>query len=174
MPGAIFLEGEKINLRTIEDEDIEFIRDSYNLTEIRTNISHSKPANLEQEREFFEQVICGEDDINLSISLEGEMIGMITLSPEKDQGVKQIGLWLHPDYHGNGYGTEASRLMIYYAFKEIRVHKVLARALDSNKASQKIWENLGFEQEAVLREQSYHNGGYEDLKMYGVLKDEWK
>lgn len=173
MPGAVFLEGEKINLRTIEEEDIEFIRDTFNLTEIRTNISHSKPANLEQERDFFEQVICSDEEVNLAISHEEEMIGMISLSPEKEQGVKQIGLWVYPEHHGNGYGTEASELIIDYAFRELRVHKVVARALGTNDASQRIWEKLDLEKEAQLREQAYHEGKHEDLYMYGILEHEW-
>ena len=173
MPGAVFLEGEKVNLRTVEEQDIEFIRDTFNIPEVRKNISHSEPANLEQEKEFFEQVVCGDEEVNLAISHEEEMIGMISLTPEKEQGVRQIGLWIHPDYHGNGYGTEASELMINYAFTELRVHKVLARALATNKASQSIWEKLGFEEEGKLREQAFHEGGYEDLYMYGILETEW-
>lgn len=173
MPGAVFLEGDRVNLRTVEEEDIEFIRDTFNLTEVRRNISHSEPANIEQEQEFFDQVICGDEEVNLAISVDEEMIGMITLSPQKEQSVKQIGLWIHPDYHGNGYGTEASELAVDYAFTELRVHKVVARALETNRGSQRIWEKLGFEKEGELRQQAYHEGSYEDLYMYGILEHEW-
>lgn len=173
MPGALFLEGNEINLRTVEDEDVEFIRDTFNLPEVRKFLSHRGPQNLEQERGFFEEVISGDEETNLAICRDKEMIGLISLTEQKEEGVKEIGLWLHPDHHGNGYGTEASELMISYAFNELRVHKIIAKAMESNTGSQRIWEKLGFQKEGELRENTYRNGSYEDVYIYGVIKNEW-
>lgn len=174
MPGAVFLEGDEINLRTVEEEDLEFIRDTYNLPEVRKYMSHFKPANLEQEKDFFQNVVCSDEEVNLAICVDDEIIGLISLIEKDADSAVEIGLWIHPNYHGNGYGTEASELMIDYGFRELALHKVIARAYESNKGSQRIWEKLGFEKEGELREQIYAEGDYEDVYYYGFLEDEWE
>lgn len=174
MPGAKFLEGDEVNMRTVEEEDIEFIRDTYNLPQVRTYLTPDKPANLKQERDFFENVISQDDEINLAICQDEEMKGLFTMTPTRDEGVVRLSLWVHPDYQGNGYGTEASELAIDYAFNELRYHKALARTTESNRGSQRVWEELGFEKEGELREQNYRDGDFEDVFVYGLLEDEWE
>ncbi len=173
MPGAVFLEGEDVNLRTVEEEDLEFIRDAFNHLEVRTFLDHEGPANLEQEQDFFENVICEDEPVNLAISVDSDIIGLIELR-EKQQGVAELGIWIHPDFHGKGYGTEACELLIKYAFNERRYDRIMARAFESNDASQRVWEKLGFTDEGRLRNHVFRDGSYEEVFVYGLLKEEWK
>lgn len=174
MPGAVFLEGDKLNLRTVEEEDLEFIRDTYNHPEVRKYVSNWKPQNLEQEREFFEEAVSGGEGITLVVSREEEPMGLVGLHEMDQPNVMEIGLWLHPDFHGNGFGTEAARLTVNHAFNELGAHRVKARAMDNNPASNRIWEKLGFEHEGKLREDMLHEGEYHDTNVYGILKHEWE
>jgi len=174
MTGAVFLEGEKVNLRTVEEEDLEFIRDNFNNPKVWKNLDYNHPQNLEQEREFFEDVISGDNSINLGICSEKQLMGLIELKEkESSAGVAEIGVWIASDYHGEGYGTEASRILVDHAFNQLRYHRVYTRAFESNTASQKVWEKLGFQKEAELREQVYRNGEYENVYFYGILEQEW-
>ena len=173
MPGAVFLEGDKVNLRTVEEEDLEFLRDAVNNPEIGKKISSDfKPKNFSQQREFFEQVISSDEGVHLGVSRDKDMIGMISILDEEPE-VGRIGLWFAEEYQGNGYGTEASGIMIEYAFNQLNFHRILARSLETNKSSQKLWEKLGFTEEGEFREHVYRNGQYENLKLYGLLKEEW-
>jgi len=56
MPGAVFLEGDKVNLRTIEEQDLEFIRDNFNKSKVWKNLDYKIPQNLEQERDFLKKL----------------------------------------------------------------------------------------------------------------------
>lgn len=172
MPGAAFLEGEEVNLRTVEEEDLEFIRDTFNMPEVWKNLDLDRPQNLEQERDFFENVICEEKPVNLAISVDEKMIGLISIHEKDCDSVGEIGIWIHPDYHGEGYGTEASEILIDYAFDELRFHKIFTRAYESNEGSQRVWEKLGFTQEGELREQVYREGEHENVYCYGLLEEE--
>ena len=51
MSGAVFLENEKVELRTIEDEDLEFIGKNFNHPEVRSGLGYDRPQNLEQDLE---------------------------------------------------------------------------------------------------------------------------
>lgn len=175
MPGALFLEGDIVNLRTIEEEDIEFLREGINNPEIRKHLTAREPVNLDQERDFFEKVISGDENVHLAICKDEEMIGIISLEKKEDEfRVAEIGIWIETNHHGNGYGTEAAELITNYGFNELNYHRVMARAHTGNEGSKRIWEKLGFEKEGELREQTYMEGQFRNVNIYGVLEDEWR
>lgn len=173
MPGALFLEGGKVNLRTIEEEDLEFLRDTINNPEVRTFLTSRKPKNLIIEEKFLRNVVSSDEDVNLAISKDEEIIGMVSLEEQKEIGVVEIGIYIDPSHQEKGYGTEAAELVIEYGFKTLNYHRIIARAYESNKGSQRVWEKLGFTKEGELREQIYRKGRREDAYIYGVLKKEW-
>ena len=49
MPGPVFLEGDHITLRTIEEEDLEFLQEAITDPQVRRSIGGSTPYNLKQE-----------------------------------------------------------------------------------------------------------------------------
>lgn len=176
MSGMVFLEGDEASLRTIEEEDIEFLRDGVNHPEVRAYIGNRRPQNFEDEQEFFEEQVCGGETVDLLISNEGERLGIISLMPQGDEAEKlaEIGIWIHPEHQGKGYGAEASRLLVEYAFNELNYHKLYARVSGDNQASQKVWEKLGFNKEGVLRDHTFMQGEYKNVVYYGVVEGEWQ
>ena len=176
MPGTVFLEGEKVNLRTVEEEDVEFLRDGVNHPDVRVHMGNRRPQNLENEEEFFEEQICDEETLNLLITKDSERVGIISLIPEGDDAEKmaEIGIWLHPEHHGNGYGTEAAQLITEYGFNQLNYHRIYARAHADNEPSCRVWEKLGFEKEGEFRDHTFTQGEYKDVVYYGVLEGEWQ
>ena len=174
MNGAVFLEGENITLRTIEEDDLEFITRNFNDPNVREGLSYYYPQNLEQEKKFFEDVICADENKNMAIyNDDGQIMGVGGLESTENGETASLGIWIAAKFHGNGYGTEASKLMTDYAFDELRFHKVYARAFEFNEGSQRIWEKLDFEKEGTLREHVYKNGDYQDVYMYGITEEAW-
>jgi [ribosomal protein S5]-alanine N-acetyltransferase len=45
MPGPAFIEGDRVALRTIEEEDIEFLQDGVNDPEVWKAIGNATPYN---------------------------------------------------------------------------------------------------------------------------------
>lgn len=174
MPGALFLEGDRINLRTVEEEDAEFLRNGVNHPDVRVWMSNTRPQNLEQEQDFIEEVVSEGDDIHLLICRDGYPKGIISLMDEEDEGkIGELGIWLHPNFHCKGFGSEAAELLAEHAFNQLNYHKLFARAQSQNKPSIGIWEKLGFEKEGEFRDHAYAQGGYQDVVYLGVLQGEW-
>jgi RimJ/RimL family protein N-acetyltransferase len=67
----------------------------------------------------------------------------------------QIG---EADARGRGYGTEATRLMLDFAFKALGLHNVLLRVFDFNYAGRRAYASAGF-REIGRREQAWMMGG---------------
>ena len=173
MTGPVFLEGDEVNLQTIEEEDIDFLQKNINRPDVRRFLTVRKPINKAQQMDFFEEVISSEEDVHLAVCSEDQIAGIISLEEAEDVRTASIGLWISPQHQKNGYGTEAVKLITEYGFKELNYHRIYARAYEDNRGSQRIWEKLGFEKEGELREQTYYNGEFRDIYMYGILDHEW-
>ena len=78
------------------------------------------------------------------------------------------------DYWNGGYGTEAMRLLLDYAFNHKNLRRIEALVLEDNIGSRKIHEKLGYKQEGVLRESVYKDGQYKNQIFYALLKSEYK
>jgi ribosomal-protein-alanine N-acetyltransferase len=49
-----------------------------------------------------------------------------------------------------------------------------ARVIDGNNASARVLAKLGFREEGTLRHALFRRGKFEDIRMFSVLRDEWK
>lgn len=174
MPGAVFLEGENIKLRTIEEEDLDFLHREFHNPKIWRHLSISKPQNLSQQREFFEQVISDDEQINLGICREEELMGIVSLIPQTYDENYRVGLWVAEEYHGNGYGTEATKMITNYAFNQLNYHKISYRAHEDNVGSRRVAEKAGYKKEAELESHVYLDGEYKDLIVFRALNDQWR
>ncbi|MFB6266159.1 MAG: GNAT family N-acetyltransferase [Halodesulfurarchaeum sp.] len=174
MPGPVFIEGDRVDLHTVEAEDVEPLQALVNDPRVRHNLATRLPINREQEEEWFEEHASSDEDVNLVIGVDGELAGTVGLhGVQSVDGSAEIGLFLDPAYWGEGYGTEASRLVTGYGFAELRLHRVVARVFEGNEASRAIWEKLGFRHEARHKEAAYIRGRYLDVHRYAILEGEW-
>ena len=55
-----------------------------------------------------------------------------------------IGYWVHPDYWGNGYATEAAKAVLNFIDSELSAETVRTAHAIANAASQRVIEKLGF------------------------------
>lgn len=175
MPGPVFIEGESVTLRTIEEADLEFLQRQVNDPEIRRAIGRPDPVNSEQEREFFEEVVSGDGTTDLLVTVDGDRVGIVSLA--FDDGVvtsAELGYWLAPEYHRQGYGSEAAELLVEHGFEQRACHRIEARVFGFNEASQGLLERLGFTREGVSREAHFVDGAYRDVYWYGLLAEEWR
>lgn len=174
MPGPTFLRGETITLRTVEDEDVEFLQETINDPDVRHGLSATEPISERAEREWVESVASGEtDDVHLLVCVDSEAVGIIGLNDVTDRmGIAEVGYWLTPDAWGNGYATDAVRTLTEYAFQERRFHRVYAKVFAGNEGSQRVLEKAGFKREGTMRDHWFRDGRYEDVYLYGLLEGE--
>ncbi len=56
----------------------------------------------------------------------------------------ELGYWIGRPYWGRGYATAAARAAIDLAFRDLRVERLTAMCLETNAASWRILEKVGF------------------------------
>ena len=87
----------------------------------------------------------------------------------------EFGIFIgEADYRHKNYGQLITRLTLDYAFNKLKLNKVYARVLNYNKPSYNLFKKLGFNRDAILREDVYINGHYEDVYIMSLLKFEYK
>ncbi len=86
----------------------------------------------------------------------------------------EIGYWLGTPFQGKGLITKSCRVLIDYAFNELKLNRVEIRCGIENKKSRKIPEKLGFREEGVIRQAEWLHDHFIDLVIYGMLASEWQ
>ena len=72
------------------------------------------------------------------------------LAPQELQGRPQIGWSLAERYWGQGIAVEAARAVLAYGFATLDHHEIWSQTSDSNAASTRLMERLGFARRADL------------------------
>ena len=88
-------------------------------------------------------------------------------------GSLQIGIGDRND-RGKGYGTEALRMLLRYAFDELNLYRLAASTVEYNTGAIRFLERAGFVVEVRRRQAVQRDGRRWDAVMLGLLRDEWK
>ena len=76
-------------------------------------------------------------------------------------------------YWGKGYGSEATALLMEYAFDELNLHRVELEVYDFNERARRAYEKVGFVHEGICREALFRDGAYHDIHIMGLLREDW-
>jgi RimJ/RimL family protein N-acetyltransferase len=79
-----------------------------------------------------------------------------------------------PSDRGQGYGSEALRLLLRYAFAELNLFRLSAFAPEYNPVALHIFRKAGFVQEVCRRQALNRDGRRWDLVYLGLLREEWE
>jgi RimJ/RimL family protein N-acetyltransferase len=89
---------------------------------------------------------------------------------EASMGI-QIG---ERDYWGKGYGTDALRVLLRYAFAELNLYRISLSVLEGNERAMRSYEKCGFRYEGRERQVWAYDGRRWDEIYMGLLREEWE
>ncbi len=84
-----------------------------------------------------------------------------------------IGIGERADW-GKGYGTDAMRVMLRYAFRELNLHRVSLTVFEYNPRAIRCYQKAGFVEEGRLRGWLNREGRRWDMIHMGILREEWE
>jgi ribosomal-protein-alanine N-acetyltransferase len=76
-------------------------------------------------------------------------------------------------YWGQGYLSEAIRVLLDYAFTELNLNRLEAEVHTDNTVSVRVLERLGFRREDRMRERWIVAGEKVDTATHGLLRNDW-
>lgn len=136
-----------------------------------------KPITEGEHAAWFESVENRDDIVIFGISVleTGKLIGtcqLHTINYIHRSAELQIRIGEREE-RGKGYGTEATRLLLDFAFKDLNLHRVHLHVLANNEAARRMYKKLGFVEEGILRKAGHIDGVYVDIVVMGILRDEY-
>ena len=141
-----------------------------------------EPAHLWSAKKFtdwiekdLEKDSQGEPFFNIRTLDDDRLIGFIVFfGLDWANGDTWVGIGLgEREYWGKGYGTDAMRVMLRYAFSELNLRRVSLGVFEYNPRAQKSYEKAGFQVEGRLRQYIAREGRRWDMVIMGVLRKEW-
>ena len=100
------------------------------------------------------------------------LIGAVGLRLELDDRRAELGYWIGKPYWNQGYCTEAARAAIQFGFEQLELNRIFANHFVRNPASGRVMQKLGMVYEGRLRQHVKKWDAFEDLELYGILKDD--
>lgn len=171
------LRGEKVVLRGIEREDLPRLWALRNDAELE-GLVHGAPlprslAQLEGEFDR-EGGAAGGDATKFVIEAAGAVIGRCDLFAFDELArTCRLGITLNRDHWGQGYGRDAVRVLLRYAFRDRNLNRVWLDVLADNTRAIRAYRASGLVEEGRLRQHAWHDGAYKDVVVMGVLRDAW-
>lgn len=142
----------------------------------------SRPARP-LSRQFFEQ------DLGSSIKISNtqyafairaltgdELIGWVELDDiEWPHATGWIGIGIgNPAYWSKGYGTDAMKILIRFAFLEVGLYRLSLNVFEYNERALRVYEKLGFKVEGRVKNYLNRDGRRWDVIYMGLLRPEWQ
>jgi diamine N-acetyltransferase len=136
-----------------------------------------RPMTLEQETAWYEHAAVDDAWVGFTIyeRSSGRAIGNCGLH-EVDLANRRtvVGIMIgEPDARGRGYGTEAMRLLVDYAFTALGLHSVMLMVFEYNIAGRRCYEKVGFREIGRRRESRWYNGRFWDEIHMDILTTEF-
>lgn len=78
------------------------------------------------------------------------------------------------DYRSKGYGTDTTRLMINYGFRELGLYRIGLGVFAYNVRAKRAYEKAGFVTEGIARSALYRDGQRHDIYSMAILRPEWE
>ena len=104
-----------------------------------------------------------------AITKNNQIIGSIELLIHPNgnhcwgEGSAELGYWIGEEYQGQGYATEACKILIKRAFNDLKIERIFATYKKENFASKRVLEKLGFKYFSQLNNIDYQNRQFVEI-----------
>ncbi|MCG8574978.1 MAG: GNAT family N-acetyltransferase [Flavobacteriales bacterium] len=164
------------NIREIRTSDLDDLVKYANNANIADNLTDRFPYPYSRKdgEEFIEMVQNNTTDRIFAITTNDHLIGTIGLHPQSGLYIKnvELGYWVAEPFWGKGIATGAVRKILEYAFENLDVDRVFAKAFGSNIGSQKVLTKNGFRLEACFPKTLFKDGEYYDDMVFGFRREQ--
>ena len=180
-----------ICLRLMTEDDTDNIVKWRNSDAVRTHFIYQKLFTRQSHEQWIENmikpgkvvqmIICECEEQTPADTAVGADKAHVTGRPIGSVYIRDIDTTHHKgeygifigegDARGKGIGTRAAKLMIQYAFEELKLHRLFLRVFADNAQAIGSYEKAGFVKEACLKDDICIDGVYRDIVLMAILND---
>ncbi|MBI2762398.1 MAG: GNAT family N-acetyltransferase [Chloroflexi bacterium] len=171
--------GRLVVLRRHVPENLVAFRRWYADPEIARLARYTEgPMRLDEIDRFFHARAVGSDALAMAIHVQktDRLIGTCALSQlDGDNGSALYHITIgEKNAWGEGYGTEATSLMVAHAFGALGLHRISLSVFAFNERAIRSYRTAGFSVEGRAREAIWRDGRWWDEISMSILEPEWR
>ena len=169
-----------VYLRPAERSDIPLFVRWFNDTRTSRTLGLVAPMSVPMEEGWFERAVQsqGKDGYHFTICLiaDDRPVGTIGLFDlDLRNGNAGLGISIgDPTDTNHGYGSDALRAIVGWAFDMLRLERVWLDVYDFNARARLVYERVGFVHEGTQRHAIFRHGRFADVHRMAVLAGEWR
>lgn len=170
------LVGENIVLRELRESDLTHTHRWVNDRNLKLYSGPYHPVSELETRKWYEKVSLDTNSYIFVIetSTEQRVIGICSLA-NIDRVARKAELRIkigEREYWGQGYGVEATRLLVQFGFTDLNLHRIYLFVFEDNQRAIRAYEKCGFVREGQLKDDAFINGRYVDSIVMGITTNE--
>jgi RimJ/RimL family protein N-acetyltransferase len=174
------IQSQRLVLKEISWNDIEDIHNLNSFPEVSEYNLTGVPKDIDETRESVRPYIDGQSVMprqfyNWKVLKRDslEFIGLAGIKFSVDSfKIGDIYYKLLPSQWGQGFATEATKLIIKTGFEVLKLHKIDAGTVTENRKSIKVLEKSGMTREGLRRKFLPIRGEWRDCYQYSIIEDD--
>lgn len=168
------LTGNKILLRALEPNDLDFLYDIENNETYWEASGTQTPYSRYLLKQYLENShldIYEAKQIRFVIENNlQETVGMIDLFDFNPQHLRAgVGVLIDEKHQYKGYASAAIKILNNYAFTSLNLRQLYANITTDNKKSIHLFEKLGYQKIGIRKNWIYSNNVFKDVAFYQLL-----
>jgi [ribosomal protein S5]-alanine N-acetyltransferase len=146
-------ETDQLVLTKVSLNDAPFIRELVNTPGWLQFIGERNIKTIEDAEKYIEKLLSNSNLIYwvVKLQLANTSLGIISFIKRDYLDHYDIGFAFMPQYTNKGYAFEASKVVLNYAIKELKMAAVVATTLQENSNSIRLLEKLGLHFEKKIK-----------------------
>ncbi|MBL7068263.1 MAG: GNAT family N-acetyltransferase [Candidatus Omnitrophica bacterium] len=175
-----FIIGKRVYLRSLNPDDLEkgylgWINDPETNRFLMSGIF---PTSRDKLWGYYEKVTNSNNDVIFAIIVKknDKYIGNIKIG-----GIDWVNRTAHcgrmigdKKYRGKGYGTEALKLVIDYAFNTLNLNRIYNAIVADNMGAIKSCGKVGMKREGIFSQARFVDGKYKDIVQVSITRDRYE
>ncbi|EIC83019.1 spermidine N1-acetyltransferase [Serratia sp. M24T3] len=164
----------RIRLRPLEKDDLVFVhRLDNNANVMRYWFEEPYEAYVELE-DLYAKHIHDQSERRFVTEFQNTRVGLVELVEINHIHRRaEFQIIIDPNHQGQGFASEAARLAMDYAFSVLNLYKLYLIVDKENDKAIHIYNKLGFEVEAELKDEFFVNGEYRSVIRMCIFQPEF-
>ena len=166
-----------LSIRKWRIEDKSDLAINLNNLKVLNNLRDGLPYPYTEDdaEDFIQMMLSADPDSTFAfaITLDNKVIGSIGVFRKDNihSRTAEMGYYIGEPYWGNGYMTNAIKMVCEYVFENTDIIRIFAEPFAHNIASCRALEKAGFQYEGTLKSNAVKCGKIIDMKMYALVRE---
>ena len=170
------IEGNSVNLRSLELEDLEILKKWRNNKVNRIHTREFRLLNMVNQKHWFNSIHQDNPPKFIMFGVtdkQKKLIGVcgLTYIDWKNRHAEISNIMIMDKWQRSNEAKNTLELIIQYGFDELNLHRLWVEIFDTIPENKKLFEKMKFVKEGTLRDRLWRNSKWHDSFIYSTINE---